>query len=161
MFEWFTASGEHIFWSEICNVVTYVSNNDPEHQVVVGCDSHIKSNKTTFVVAVCLVSSCLGYERLYFYGKTIKDNTTDFYSRIFQEVNGATLVALSLKEYSSSSLQKANITIHLDVSSSEKKTRTAKYSNDLTAFVKANGFNDVQIKPNSWASSSIADKHTK
>lgn len=161
MYEWFTASNEHIFWSQICNNITYVVSHDPEHQVIIGADSQTTHDTTIYVISICLVSDVHPYERCYYYGKTIETKTTQLYDRIFREANGAAQAALSLQEYSSTLKDSLNVTIHLDLSSSEKKHKTSKYCNGLTSFVKSLGFPKVEVKPNSWASNSIADKHTK
>ena len=161
MFEWFTAKGDHIFWSDICNKINYVVNHDDEHHIVVGSDSQPTSNKTLYVVAVCIISNLPQYERLYFYGKQALNNPGNLYARVFQETNYATQVALSLKDYSATLELNMNVSIHLDLSPPTKKNKTSKYSTGLTAFVKSCGFLNVDIKPSSWASSSIADRYTK
>jgi len=161
MYEWFTASGEHIFWSEICNNIIYIVNHDPDHQVVIGADSQTSFNSTTYVISICLISNIDPYQRSYYYGKNVETKTFQLYDRIFKEANGAAQAALSIKNYSPSLEDTLNLTIHLDLSSPDKKHKTSKYCNGLTSFVKSLGFQKVKVKPDSWASSSIADKHTK
>ena len=161
MHEWFTASGEHIFWSEICNNVTYVANHDPNHQVVIGCDTRATKPSTLYVVAICLISSIEPYSRVYYYGKLIDPAPVDLYARVFKEADSAVTTALSVREYSSLTRSNPNLIIHLDLSSPDKSNATSKYAKHLTSFIRSLGFNNVETKPNSWASSSIADKHTK
>ncbi len=52
------------------------------------------------------------------------------------------------------------IELHLDVSSSQKNTKTSKFSDMLIGYAKGSGF-DCKIKPEAFAASSIADKHSK
>ena len=49
-----------------------------------------------------------------------------------------------------------DVTIHLDISQSTK-FKSGRYKNELTGYVRGLGFN-YEIKPNSWAASSVADK---
>lgn len=161
MHKWFTASGEHIFWSQICNNVTYVANHDPDHQVIIGCDSHTTKPNTVYVIAICLISSIEPYKRVYYYGKLIDSTPPGLYAKVFKEADSAVQTALSVKEYSSLTRSNPNLIIHLDLSPPNGNHATSKYSKHLTSFIKSLGFSNVEIKPNSWASSSIADKHTK
>ena len=83
MHKWFTASGQHVFWSEICNNVSYLANHDPNHKVTV-------SNQDS-TITLSLTSFTPPYERLYYYGKLPQSFAVD----------GAVQTALFIKEYSS------------------------------------------------------------
>ena len=85
----------------------------------------------------------------------------NLYSRISYETQLSIQTANSLREYTSSMSNDLNISIHLDVSSEKAKAKTSKYSNNLINLVKAYDFPNVEVKPNSWAASSVADKYTK
>ena len=161
MFEWFTANGDHIFWSDITNTIAYVVRHDPEHHIVVGSDSQPSRDKTLFVVAICIVSNVPQKERTYYYGKHSAHKIPNLYTRVYQEADGATNVALALKESHSILNDSMNISIHLDLSPPGTNKSTSKYCKGLTAFVKSCGFLNVETKPDSWASSSIADRYTK
>ena len=50
--------------------------------------------------------------------------------------------------------------MHLDVGEDLRKNKTAKFNKELKILVESQGFG-CEIKPNSWASSSIADRYTK
>jgi predicted RNase H-related nuclease YkuK (DUF458 family) len=54
----------------------------------------------------------------------------------------------------------AEIELHLDISPAHKQNGTSQFADMLTGFAKGSGFN-VKIKPNAWASQSVADKHSK
>ena len=49
---------------------------------------------------------------------------------------------------------------HLDVSSSEKDTKTSKFSDMLIGYAKGSGF-ECKVKPLAFAASSVADRHSK
>ena len=53
-----------------------------------------------------------------------------------------------------------NIELHLDVSPFNLNNATSKYSDMLKGFVQGYGF-EYQLKPNAWASQTIADRHSK
>lgn len=55
---------------------------------------------------------------------------------------------------------KSELIIHLDVGSDTRRNRTAKFSAELQMLVKSQGFG-CAIKPDSWASSAVADKYSK
>ena len=50
--------------------------------------------------------------------------------------------------------------VHVDVSPFNAKQGTSKFSDMLKGYVNGYGF-DCKIKPNAWASQSVADKHSK
>ena len=52
------------------------------------------------------------------------------------------------------------IELHLDVSPIESKTKTSKFSDMLKGYVNGAGF-VCKIKPDAWASQSVADRHSK
>jgi predicted RNase H-related nuclease YkuK (DUF458 family) len=52
------------------------------------------------------------------------------------------------------------LVVHLDVGADAIKNKTARFEKELQILVRAQGFG-CEIKPNSWASSSIADRFTK
>ena len=52
------------------------------------------------------------------------------------------------------------IEIHLDVSPLDKGSKTSIFSDALKGYVRGAGFR-CEIKPNAWASQSVADRHSK
>lgn len=159
--KWFKPNKEHITWQEISNTINYIVSRGYDHQVIVGTDSQPVGNKTVLVVAICILSDAPGYHRTFFYGKERISKFKDLYSRISYETNRSIEVANDLRNYASPLFNKLNLSIHLDVSSDLAKTKTSKYANSLVNLVKAYNYPDVEVKPNSWAASSIADKYTK
>ena len=53
-----------------------------------------------------------------------------------------------------------NMELHLDVSPFHANNGTSKFSDMLKGFVQGSGFS-CKLKPNAWASQSIADRHSK
>jgi len=159
--KWFKPNKEHINWQEITNNIAYMVNQGYQHKVTIGTDSQPITGGTVVVVAVCIISDMPGFSRTFYYGKEKVCKFFDLYKRVSYETQVSIDVANKLREHSSNLNNKLNIGIHLDVSSDEAKTKTSKYSNGLINLVKAYDYPDVEVKPNSWAASSIADKFTK
>ena len=53
-----------------------------------------------------------------------------------------------------------NIELHLDVSPSEKKEKSSKFADMLIGYARGVGF-ECKVKPEAFAATSIADKHTR
>lgn len=159
--EWFLPNKKPIFWQEIANNITSMVNQGFDHKIIIGTDSQPVNNGTVFVVAVCIISDKENFSRTFYWSKKKLPKIYDLYSRISQEAQFSIEVANQLRDYSSTLKNDLNISIHIDVSSDSAKTKTSKYSNALINLVKAYDYPDVEIKPNSWAASSIADKYTK
>ena len=53
-----------------------------------------------------------------------------------------------------------NIEVHIDASPVEAKMKTSRFIEMLQGYVTGAGFN-YKIKPNAWASQTIADRHSK
>ena len=76
--------------------------------------------------------------------------------RIMTEVQDSINIGMRLMYY----CPEIDIELHLDVSGSEKNTKTSKFSDMLIGMARGNGF-DCKIKPLAFAASTIADKHSK
>lgn len=159
--KWFKPNKESIFWQEICNNINYLVAQGYEHKIIVGTDSQLVSGKTVVVVAVCILSDMKGFQRTFYYGKERIDRFKDLYSRISYETQKSIETANALRDYTKPTYNSLNISIHLDVSSDSSRAKTSKYSNGLINLVKAYDYPNVEVKPNSWAASSVADKYTK
>ena len=132
MHKWFTESGEHIFWSEICNNVTYVANHDPHHKVII---SYNVSDNKLYTITMYLISSIEPYKEVYYYGKLLDSPPVDLYAAAFKEVDGAVQTALSARQYSSLTRGKPNLILDL-----KESTTTPNRPKHFTHFIKSLGF---------------------
>lgn len=158
---WSTANRDLITFQEICNNISYIASQKHDHTIVVGADSQPITNGTILVVAICILSDCPGFERKFYYGRYKKEKFYDLYSRVAAETQLSINIATKLRDYTHLTNADLNISVHLDISSNLAKQKTSKYSNGLINLVKAYDINDVEVKPNSWAASCVADKYTK
>tara|TARA_B100000131_G_C18004515_1_gene567860 strand:- start:489 stop:965 length:477 start_codon:yes stop_codon:yes gene_type:complete len=153
---WHTGSGYSISFEDIlAQINDYVSSGG---KIFIGTDSQIKSDVVIFASAICLHGSVEDKKyATYFFCKSRLDRKkyTALQYRIMQEVQHSVDLALQLIE----KYPEADIEVHVDVGKT-KKSVTRKYADTINGWLKGFGFN-CKMKPDSWASSSIADHHTK
>ena len=152
--EWFGGSGSSIPFLDIVNEIKDHTLN--EGKVYIGCDSQLHASTCTFVTAICLHGGIKKTSKYFFRKESEKkyDKNT-LRSRIDAEVSRAIDVFI----YMSENIDDLNIEIHIDIGSTER-SKTRGFVESITGWVKAMGV-DFKIKPNAWASASVADKHTK
>ena len=121
----------------------------------IGTDSQQFKNKVAIVTCVCFYKNSCGSQIFYIKERVDKKLMPTLRSRILHEAYRSIEAAIDLDPIISGKL-----TVHLDIGSDPIKCKTAKFEKELRMLVKSQGFG-CEIKPNSWASSSIADKYTK
>jgi predicted RNase H-related nuclease YkuK (DUF458 family) len=123
-------------------------------EVHIGSDSQVIKKNITYVTAICLVWP--GNGGVYFIkkSKTPKKNHNNLQSRLFEEVHRSIDIANKVKNETGK-----DIMVHIDVSQ-QMIHKSSKYAKALSNYVLAMGY-DYLLKPNSWASGSVADRHTK
>lgn len=156
MADWFTGSGNKISFEEIVDII--LEHKEDNGKISVGTDSHIKKQDCIFSLAICLYAGDSQNGGRYFIKRTIinKRKYPNLLQRILAEVQKSVELGLKLLEI----IPILDIEIHLDVSGSDKNNGTSKFAEMLTGYAKGAGF-DCRIKPNAYAASSVADKHSK
>jgi len=154
--KWVTGSGKVIDFYQILRIIkSYLIKGS---KVFIGTDSFISNGKVCFATALCLHGP--GQPGRYFF---YRDNESSnifkvLVSRITEEVNRSLeLAQLLIQEYK---IEPSLIELHLDISTSESGNATSKFSDMLRGYVQGFGL-DYRLKPDAWASQSIADKHSK
>ena len=152
---WVTGSGKNItLESALKKVSSHVKTGA---RVFIGSDSSPKGEKFIFATTICLHGSENMSGGKYFFKKgsvSVKNMPTLFH-RMTREVQNAVEVAL----YIESRIPEADIEIHIDIGENPRG-KTWRFVESLTGYAKSTGF-PVKIKPNAWASASVADKHSK
>jgi len=125
-------------------------------KVYIGCDSQLSGNKCTFVTAICLHGGDKKTSK-YFFKKerNFSYANVNLRKRIDDEVSKA----IDEFMYLSENIPDIDVEIHIDIGNTERST-TRVFVDSITGWVKAVGA-ECKIKPNAWASASVADKHTK
>ena len=127
-------------------------------RIYIGTDSYIDKSRCAFATAICLHGADGQSGGKYFFRKVYlnRQNFPSLVQRILREVQDSIEIALTISE----KLPTAKIELHLDVSPSNKENGTSKISEMVTGYAKSSGF-ECKIKPEAWASQSVADKHSK
>ena len=134
---------------------------DSPFEIVIGTDSQNFDN--TKIVSV-IVITCKGHGGIYFYNITKHKRLNEVRSKLFVETEMSLKLAnkllslLERDEYQELYLN-TNFSIHLDAGLSDKG-KTKPLVSELVGWVNSSGF-DCEIKPNSYAASSVADKLSK
>ena len=125
-------------------------------KIYVGADSMYRSTSCVFACTIALHNSDQKVAKYYFkkekeYSSKYKDLTV----KINKEVDLAVNTALEIRN----NIPESDIEIHIDIG--KKKKNTTRYLvSQVRGWINGLGF-VCCIKPNSWASSDIADWHTK
>jgi len=153
--KWKSGSGVAYSFNEVGDIVSLHSQ---KNKIFIGSDSFLTKKRTCFVTAVCLLTKNHG-GKYFLYKEHLKTSQYNVLSvRITEEVRRS----IELAEYfmNSYDMLPQNIELHLDVSPFSAKNGTSKLSDMLKGYVQGYGF-ECKLKPNAWASQSVADKHSK
>ena len=132
----------------------YVSSGG---KVFVGTDSQLKSDCCVFVNAICLHKNTgKKYAKYYFNRSRLENSDYKILRvRIMKEVQESIQIALDLMEMN----PEMDLEVHVDIGRTQKSA-TRKFADSISGWLKGVGI-PCKMKPYSWASSSVADWHTK
>ncbi len=152
---WISGSGDKKEFSEIVEVIKNSIANGSK--IFIGTDSFKTKNKVNFATALCLFG---GDTSRYFFARDyVPKNKYDvLVTRITEEVRRS----VELAEYimNTENVKAENIELHVDISPFNLKNGTSKFSDMLKGYVTGAGF-ECRIKPDAWASQTVADRHSK
>jgi len=128
-----------------------------DYEICVGTDSQIIKHGYRFVTVLCVYLKGKGGMYYYFtdYKETHNYNPHNKKMRMFDEVGISVEIANELFEKTG-----LTSTIHIDASPEDKKEFTSSIVEQLKGYAISCGF-EVKIKPDSYASCFLADKHSK
>lgn len=147
--------------SKILDYYNKMKKYDTNFQIVVGTDSQ-NFDYTKIVSVICVI--CEGHGGIFFYKIQNVDRITNVRQKLHTETNLSLEIAneliaqLETDEYAELFLN-STFTIHIDAGNSDKG-KTKELIPELVGWVKSVGF-DVEVKPDSYVASSIADKISK
>ena len=145
--------GNHISYKDF--LIECRSKINEGYKVYIGSDSQKNGSRISFVTCVCLHNRLKG--GFAFYGKQKVDKK--FFPSLKSRMMGEMFASLNTSYFIRDELG-CDIEIHLDIGSNPIKCRTYKFKKEFMGIVSSQGFS-VKVKPQSWASSSIADWFTK
>jgi len=152
---WFTGSGKSISVESMFDIIDdYIRNGG---KIFVGTDSQLNHNFCLFATAICLHGANGTSGGRYFFKRRKKKNLSYrvLRQRILQEVKQSIDVSFKLLE----KYPDADIEVHVDIGQTIK-SETRIFVDTVNGWLSGIGF-QCRIKPDSWASSSVADCHTK
>ena len=126
-------------------------------KVVIGTDSMLTNKKFIFVNAICLIGKESNHHGRFFFSRyASKDEANkNLLVRLLKETTDSIEIANRLRD----KYPKANIEIHMDVNPSSKFL-SGKYSSTVIGYILGCGY-DYKIKPDAYAASAVADRHTR
>ena len=153
---WVTGSNRDIDFYELLNLSReYILKGS---KLFIGSDSFISKQKICFATALCLHGGEMGGRYFFFKDFVPKNQYSNLVSRITEQTRRSVeIAAMLMDEYN---IEPASIELHLDVSPFGANNGTSKYSDMLKGYVQGFGV-DYRLKPDAWASQTIADKHSK
>ena len=153
---WTTGSDKSVDFYEILKIVKLQIENGAK--VFIGSDSFITKQKVCFASAICLYGGGDPARYFFFRENLNNKNFEILVSRITEETRRSVEIAcLLMEEYG---FDPSKLELHLDVSPFSAGNATSRFSDMLKGYVQGYGLN-CKIKPNAWASQSIADRHSK
>jgi len=137
------------------SVLSFVEKKIKECEIHVGCDSHFISNKCVFAVVVAVYEK--GKGGTYFFARAKRDRLTfsNMKIRLLKEAELAIKMADALTPF----LDREKISVHLDINP-DKQYKSNLVFTSATSWVKSLGYQCI-VKPDSWASSWLADYYAK
>ncbi|MFZ5590785.1 MAG: ribonuclease H-like YkuK family protein [Bacillota bacterium] len=125
------------------------------YRLIIGSDSQVKQD-TCFITAVVIHRTGKGAR--YFYRKKYQRKIKSLRQKIFYETALSLEVGNMITQYlSQMGLDDLPVEIHIDVG---KHGETRDLIKEVVGMVTGSGFR-ARIKPDAYAASSVADKHTK
>ena len=153
---WTTGSNKQIQFNSVIEILK--ESHLKGSKVFIGTDSFIAKKKVTFASAICIHGK--ETPASYFF---IKDNENlNKFSNLVSRITEETYRSVQIAEHLmlEHGFDSDEIELHLDVSPFNLNNGTSRVSEMLKGFVKGYGFG-CKIKPNAWASQSVADRHSK
>ncbi len=152
---WHTGSGDLICSRDMISVIK--SSEAAGCYIYVGSDSMFKNNRCIFATAICMHNPSFKHGGRFFYQRDYRQDPSlkILANRMLFETTTAIETAMLLRNAGVK-----NLCVHLDMGTDPKKNATSKMTDGLYGYVVGSGF-DCEVKPHSWASSSVADRLSK
>ena len=153
---WTSGSGHGVAFEKV------ISHLSPEisrgNNIFIGSDSFISQKKISFVTVVCFLHKSKGGKYFFYKEKVPTKKYPDLLTRISEETRRSIELAEFIK--TNINCNPKSIELHLDISPTGTNHATSRFSDMLKGYVAGCGY-PCKIKPNAWASQSVADRHSK
>ena len=148
--------GKMNFDGMFASIINFIEDQPgAEYKIIVGSDSQV-TDRICFVTAVIIHR--LGKGGKYYYQRQYHRKLTSLRQKIFYETSLSLYVAgLMADRLAENGQASRDVEIHLDVG---QRGTTRELIREVVGMVTGSGF-DAKIKPDSYAASNVADRHTK
>jgi predicted RNase H-related nuclease YkuK (DUF458 family) len=152
---WHSAAGAHVSNDEITQIIR--DHVKVGGRIFIGCDSNVVGTCCTYATAIVLYNENERRGGRYFFNRNRTQIAlrSSLRARLMAEADMSIMLGLELQE----EFPDARIEIHLDVSQ-RKENMSNGVADQVAGYAKAAGF-ECKLKPESWASSCVADEHTR
>tara|TARA_R100000808_G_C2143765_1_gene151531 strand:- start:867 stop:1328 length:462 start_codon:yes stop_codon:yes gene_type:complete len=152
---WLTGTGKEVSFTKILEIISSYTNDGAK--IYIGCDSQKSKTHCVFATSICIHGADNQNGGIYFYNKLKTSNSKfpNIMMRVLRETELAIELGTQLKDLNPN----IDIELHLDINP-KKNTYTSKFIDMLAGYARGAGF-EYKLKPDAWASSSVADKHSK
>ena len=153
---WYSGTGIPYTFKRVVEEIQAAKKLNNSLELHVGTDSDPNGKKCAIATGIALRNP--GHGAIYFWSRSfLNDKLAHLIGfRLEREVADSIIVAESLKKLLNIQFK---IIIHVDCSIKWHHA-SGKYAKRLTSYATGMGY-QVKIKPDSWAASSLADKHAK
>lgn len=151
-------SGKLTFDQLVLEVASFIEKENNSHfRIVVGTDSELTVKDTAHFVSAVVVHH-VGHGGVYFWGEMTRSGIKDLRQRMYEEATYSLILAQRLiGEFKKKDLPLEKfLEIHVDVGMGGD---TKVMINEIVGMIKGSGFL-CKTKPDSFAASSVADRHT-
>ncbi|MFZ5642772.1 MAG: ribonuclease H-like YkuK family protein [Bacillota bacterium] len=150
------SKGKLTFDEMMADIAGYITGlPTSSYKVIIGSDSQVRQ-ETCFITAV--VVHRLGKGARYYYRKKVQRKIKSLRQKIFYETALSLEIGSKIANFlAESGLDDLEVEIHIDVG---KQGETRDLIREVVGMVTGSGF-QAKIKPDAYAASSVADKHTK
>lgn len=151
------AKGVLAFEEMMQDIIDYLHEKpEADYRIIIGSDSLYDEKTTSFVTAV--IVHRLGKGARYYYRREHQWVSGNLRQRIYLEAAKSLEVASKVMGYlAHTEYADLNIEIHLDIG---RNGETKDLIREVVGMIVGSGF-DARIKPDSFAASKVADKHTR
>lgn len=146
--------GEEIYYNDFIKLVKELESEGLN--LYIGTDSQEFYETVTVVTCIALYKKGIQKSSIFYFRDRIpRKSVPNLKSRMTMEAFQSVQVAIEMGE-----IYSGEIEVHLDIGYNEKRSKTFLFKNELEQLVQSQGYR-CEVKPNSWASSTIADRFTK
>jgi len=146
---WISPDGKH---HSIDDVISEIS---VESKVFVGTDSQLVAGQWQLATAICVYWEGRGGKFFYKKNKFNRSSFKSLEDRLMHEVYESVMTAELIK----SQRPNIHVNIHADIAS-DPDSRSARLAKAAKSYISGMGY-EPTIKPDAWASTTIADKFTR